>query len=557
MGANKNHLQYNAEAARVLKELERRKRMSNIAEGAGCFPLQIQAMDDTARKKIYFMPRRSGKSTMIGVDILQKALQNPGAKFLYLGFSAKSAKNIMWKDIFEKEMKRLHIVKPIAARRGKGKHYFEQHAGIINLPNGSEIILAGLDTSPKRVNALIGGKYFMAVIDECQLITQDLGFIIEELTPGLSDAWPRGGGYLVLSGYPGTHMGENLWWKLTKQDEHGLAAPDRLNVWNEYDNPSGWKMFRWTPADNPHYAKAFAEVVINHKNEFGDNYMAEPSFRRQWLGQWVIEPGDLLYKYTDANLLANDPNHKDFKKDIEIKTSLLRPEKKWIYIAGVDLGWEDATAIVVGAYCRTDKRFYIISSEKFNHTLPKDIAAKLIGIKGVYDLAYIVIDTGSGGKMTAETLRQQYNLPIVQAEKQDREALISNFNSDLRAGLIKVIYDNNKGLIDEWATCVVDKKKKDDGIWAPSRSNEDHLADAARYAHHESKHHHSVIPDDPKPRDMADEMLEVRERSKGFNQNAFGDEPDYLDQIEDQEEVDSIIQQFRSGSNNIKGRIQW
>lgn len=533
-----------AEAAKILAELQRRQERANIdiLVGAGCFERQIDFIRDPAKRKILFMPRRSGKSTALGIYLLEHALRFPNRKLLYLGLTSKSVTNIIWKDVIQREMKRLGLIRE---RPGRSEHFFDEHRGIVLLPNGSQIILCGLDSTPQRVKTLVGAKYSLVVIDEMQDIQQDVVSILEELEPAVSDYSTSGGGIIVLAGYPGQRRGENLWWKLTKQDAEGFPTADRLNPWTQ-TNQYGWKQFRWGVSDNPYMAEQFAETIQMFRSRLGDQYTADPEFRRQHLGHWVLDQDWLCYRFGDHNILAADQKLPGYEKERSILQALTRPSPTYSYYAGVDLGWEDSTAITVVAFSRTDPTLYVVHSEKMNHTVISQIGARLVDLTSQYNLQRIVIDTGAGGKLAAESLRQQFNLPVQAAVRDDKKAAVANVNSDLRAGLIKIIAESNKPLIDEMTTHLLDKKKMKIGEWAEDKKTANHSCDSFLYVHRESKHHHAVVPGITPPEaslDLGDHHVR-QNRMERFERQAGGD---WLDRLEEEQEAQIILETYGTG----------
>lgn len=546
-----DRLDRTAEAGRLLLELERRanRHTIDILDSAGLFDRQIEFIRDPAKRKLLFMPRRSGKSTALGIYLLQEALRFPNRKFLYLGLTSKSVTNIIWKDIIQKEMKRLKLIRP---RAGRQDNFFDEHRATITLPNGSQIILCGLDSSPQRVKTLVGGKYHMCIIDETQDIKQDIEAILAELGPAVSDYTTSGGGIIVLAGIPGERMGDNLWWRLTKQDPSGAPALDRENQWTP-EKRYGWKMFRWAVSDNPHQVEAFSEKIIEFRERLGDAYTSDPEFRRQWLGHWVLDSGSLVYAYSDPCLLARDERLPDYKKECEIVRALQKPSSIYTYMAGVDLGYIDATAIVVVAFSRTDKALYVVHTEKLHGAVINQIGARLVDLTSRYNLSRIVVDTGAGGKLTAESLRQIYGLPCQAASREDKKGAVSNLNSDFRAGLLRIIPESNKPLIDELATHLLDRKKIKMGEWGEDKLTENHCCDALLYAHRESLHHHAIVPTGARPEseyEQADRILHEN-RLQRLEQKAYsGSGSKGYDRIESSEEIASLIAQYGMRSNN-------
>ena len=454
----------------LVGELERRSRHHTIANEV-LFDKQLDVVHDPSRRKAIFTPRRCGKSTTIGILLLQEALAFPRRKNLYIGLTGEAAYSIIFTEIIEQECKRRKIhLKYNATTR------------TITFSNGSTIKLAGMDSSPRDMEKLLGGKYHCVVVDECQSFTQDLRMMIKEkLGPAMSDYLDRGGGIIVLAGTPGLVMGDHFWYQITKQTRTGLPDPERER---------GWSVHSWGVPSNPHMAKQFATVCKEEEELFGAMYYERPEFQRQWLGRWVLDASGRAFKFSkDHNVVA----------DMDIAASLVNGDRKWTFIIGVDLGFEDATAVVLGAYCNTDPNLYVVSSEKLKKAVASTVGLKLQALTATFAVQHISVDTGGGAsRQFAETLAAEYNLPIQAAEKTEKENAIGSMNSDFLAGRIRVVTHGgaNKDLIDELEKVTIDEKKlREKGKWAISATAEDHLCHALLYMWRNSLHKHSVIPD--------------------------------------------------------------
>ena len=498
----------------LFAEIERRTKHNAIADEV-CFPEQLAFVKDPAKRKAALCPRRSGKSMAIGILLLQEALSYPRRKSLYLGLTSDSAHNVIFQDIIERECNK---------RRIKFKYNNTTHE--MTFTNGHKIKLAGMDSSPRDMNRLLGGHYHIVVIDECQSYTQDLKTIVEKrLDPAMRDYAFSGGNIVVLAGTPGEHRGEHYWWLTTKQTTTGLPDPDRTK---------GWSVHSWGVDKNPYMAKQYAAVCEEKLALYGPAYQEMPDFQSEWLGKWVIEPGSMVYKWNpEINTL----------KDEQVMRELLEGNPRWTYVIGLDLGWDDATAIVVTAWCPTDPNFYVVHTELVNHTAMSQIGGILAAYRNRFNAVRIVADAGGGAsKLFAASLASDFSLPIVAADKHEKANKIGLMNGDFMSGKIKVIAASNKALIQEWEKLTIDRKAWDRGEWKESEKCANHGADSCLYAFRDSLHHHAVVPVPKKPEDTADRWIAERKRLRS---PVAEFEEDWWDKADREDEIRSAVRKFR------------
>ena len=295
------------------------------------------------------------------------------------------------------------------------------------------------------------------VFDECQSIKHDLGhWIRAKLGPAMVDC----DGTILLAGTAGDYMGERYWYRVTRTD--GPREP-------------GWEVFSWTPFDNPFMAQKVRAELERLQAEDAD-VEEQPWYQQQWLCRWVVDTSSRIYKFSS---LKNGIQSHDFASS-----------KLWRYVISLDFGFEDDTALVVGAFHPHDPNCYIVDSFKRPQMLTEEVAQTIIQWRDKYKPTFIVGDCQN--KTLVETLRVQYRIGIQPAQKLGKEAHIAAMNSDLRTGKLKVVEPNNRALITEWDELTWDEGKRLLGIFKENPSKDNHLADAALYLHHASKHFRST-----------------------------------------------------------------
>lgn len=508
-----------ARIEKLKAEKARRDNCNNLAQEL-CFRQQLDFIKDGSRRKAVICPRRAGKTYGIAIYLMEEGLKHPGVKLLYIGLSKSSAENAIWRDCLYR----------IKVERGLKGLTYNKVERIVYLPGGSTIQLGGIDSSPKDRERFLGGKYWLAIIDECQSHTQDLkAAIIDVLAPAMQDYYKQGGGILVLAGFPGTHMGEHFWWLVTKQDEQGRPDPGR---------EKGWSVHSWGVPDNPHMVEAFAETCREAFEKDGPEYASDPVFRRNHLGHWTLDLDSSVYKYKPVH------NDVDERRDAGLIKSLLSGDAKWFYVLGVDLGFTDPTAYLVGAYSTDDPTFYAVECVTQAGAVLKEVAGTLLGFVNKYRIGRLVMDTAS--KQFVESLRAEYNLPIVAAGKQDKEGHVIRINSDFQFQRIKVVTSHCQPLLAEWAKLKVDRRAAEKGFFKEGEKYKNHAADAFLYAYRESMHMFAK-PQVTVEKTFGDQIREQfrRDRLTASGRMSRRDFRDPLDAAVQHLRNESIVSRFR------------
>jgi hypothetical protein len=390
------------------------------------FDKQWEFISSPSKEKVAVCGRRAGKSTGGIAGLIMDAAKFPGATYLYAGLTRKSAKRVGWKAL------------KALSRRFRADILFHETDLIATLPNGSEVCFIGLD-DPDAAESLRGEKFRIILLDESASYGNNLKYVVEEvLTPMLMDA------------------DGSLWWM-------GTPSAACAGPFFEAAHNKNIAQFHWTVLDNPFIPNA-ANWLERYRTKMGwsaDN----PIYRREYLGQWEGDSTSLIYRY---------------------EASKCRGEQgtghTWHHILGVDLGYEDATAIVVVAYSDTSPNLYVVDEFKRTRMLPTDVAYKLLEYQALYSPVATVVDTGGLGKAIAEEMRLRHGIQLRAAEKKNKFEYIQLMNSDLFEGRIKFTsaVPQTRGEISilQW-----DEQKRHE-----DKRFENHLCDALLYAWRESGH---------------------------------------------------------------------
>ena len=435
------------------------------------FPKQAAFIRGKGKRKAALCTRRAGKSYGIGLYLYQRAVEHEGSTVLYLALTRDSARNIMWKD----------VLKDINKRHNMGVQFNETLLEA-RLANGSVIKLAGADASKEEMEKYLGGKYPLIVIDEAGSFRQDLRKLVyENLEPAVADY----DGEIVMIGTP-TAFTKSLFFDITQPSLGKRELGWEVHSWNTYDNP--YMESKWR--------KRMGDLV-----QVTPNIVNTPGYRRMYLGEWVTDLDDLVYKFSpDLNSISG------------------LPHASYAYVLGVDLGFNDSSAFVVAAYSFTDKHLYFIEAHKKSKMIVSDVAERIRYYQKRFDLNTIVIDNAA--KQTVEELKQRFSLPLTAADKAGKAEFIEIMNSEMVHGLIKLLPEAGE-LEVEWEDLIWDdkslKRQEHPGC-------ENHLADAALYAWRHCYQHLSEtrVKEDNRNADVMDDWWdEEAERMERVKEQSY------------------------------------
>lgn len=428
-------------------ELELAKR-ELYRRGLAEHPSQHDFVRDKSRFFAAVAGRRAGKTEGVARKLLAASRRsNNGVNMsVYVGLRKDSARQVIW----ERGLKRL------SERYDLGLRLSEQDQQMrVVCPWGHKIWLTGCPNRAE-IEKFRGFAYAMAVVDECGSMPWLEELVRRAIRPALADAQ----GSLGLVGTPGL-VCAGYWHDVTGCIVDGCS--------NHVINRQ-WSVRHWDIFDNPFIPDPETEVHIELENYGGD--ANHPDFVREWRGYWVKDETALVYPY--------DPSKNRFE---ELPGD---DSDEWHYGLGVDIGYNDACALVVGCYRVGHPEIYLVHAEKHERLIVSAVAGHVDRLCNKYPISRVVVDTGgSGAKTIAEELRQRYGMPCEAAQKKYKRDWQQIMAGDLRSGRIKVrerrpgepVQGEHAGcLIDEWLVLG----------WDPSRTKEDerfpnHASDAALY----------------------------------------------------------------------------
>lgn len=426
---------------------EQNARAQAIYDGAN--PVQRALIDDTSRYIGAVCPRRSGKTFAVTSKVLHFAEKNPNIRILIISLTLKSTVENYWSGspggLWAQNAKY-----DLGIKFNTSSHTWVHE-------NGSRGLLAGAETKAD-IEHLRGAaaEADIVVIDECKSFApahlQDL--IENVVEPGLMTR----DGQLIMIGTPGSiPMGPfySATCVLARVGEGKDARPtciawqDRAAPGPAYSVLSGddwdgiYSMHHWTIADNLAAPGQWRRALqIKRQRSWGDDH---PTWRREYLGEWVGDAADLVYSYMTARsngMEKGDPLYVNWHPEPKYGITGLNPEEgPWHLLLGLDLGFVDDSAMVLVAYSETLKVLRHVMDFKrpgLDSQAFTEIVLAIIDQYGTPEM--IVADyAGGGAKMLLETINQRYGLAIQPAEKRSKTDYIDLLNGDFLTGRVKII----------------------------------------------------------------------------------------------------------------------
>lgn len=402
------------------------------------FAKQREIIEHPARLKALLASRRFGKSYLAALYLIITALKTPNIAVLYLAMTRESAKDIMLDQKLILILNKFNI-----------QYQLNLTSLIIRFNNGSTIKLQGADSNEREPAKLRGKAFSLIVIDECQDFTTDLRKTVYAV---LKATTIDNQGTIILLGTPGNLI----------ETEN---PPLFYSVTTEQEFKYPWVVFKGNTVDNP-YMKVNFENEIAEQLKYNPGWADSNDYKREYLGQWVVDTDRVIYKFNAIRNVIHEVPQAD----------------KFTYVMGLDFGFNDHSAFVVGAYSKYDPNLYIVKTFKKTKMTLDDVQEKLIEYMTQYKLNRIICDHSA---QMVETLRNRLHYNFVPAEKIDKFEYIDLMNDDLQAGKVKLLPGTDE-LKREWNSLVFDhrspKPKELD-------SCENHLSDASLYMWRDSRHY--------------------------------------------------------------------
>jgi hypothetical protein len=429
-------------------------------------PWQRAWILDKSPRKALFGERRGAKTTTFGIAAVERRLSIPNSKGVYVGLTIKSATRVFCDEVVDRLRRKFALPCEIIG------------GNEIRFANGSIQYVIGLDATKKQKERVRGIKASDVIVDEMQSFTQNVGKIIKEvLGPAAADTKAP----IWIGGTAGDAFDDNYWYQLTR-DNTPMTPPGTPSVLHPE-----WKVWRCKWSENTAIDEITGRRVCDNVREYQAEQIREhpgieltDSWRREWNAEWIILATSLIYRFGKCNLIGDSQC-----ADVVTGAPIERPSEAFLagatYLLGIDLGYNDPTALVVCAYnTEFSNRLYVVETFQQSGMLVADVHSKLVELQGRYDFAYMVGDSSS--LQVFESLRQTYGHNI---EKADRAGKLSHqlmVNSDLQTRVV-VVMPGNDELVKQLSTCRWEQKALEKGKRVEDPKDPNHLADAFLYAH--------------------------------------------------------------------------
>jgi hypothetical protein len=415
------------------------------------FPEQRACILDPSPFKIEFCTRRGAKSFSFGVECVHDSFDHPKAKYLFLGLVREEAKRIFWDDILPELNEKFTLGMK-----------FNETTLTATMPNGARIYIGAADASQEEMRKLLGQKYRKIGIDEAQdWQNADLRELVYAvLKPAVAD-WR---GSISMMGTPGK-IAHGFFYECTPR---GVQAAIRGEVGTE----TGWSIHAWTTFENTSLDATGRRMCDKWAAEIEDLKSRFPGveqtnwFRRNYLGEWVVDDSLLVYAY-----LAE-------RNDYE---SLPTPRiGRWHNILAVDLGYNDDSAFVIAAYHSHDPCLYLHTVQKEPKLDITAVANRIRWYQSRFTIDSVIID-GANKQAVAE-MEQRHGLALIPADKRGKGDFIELMNADFGIARIKLHRQTAAPLRAEYASLIWDEKLMAKGHRVENAACANHAADAALYA---------------------------------------------------------------------------
>lgn len=444
-------------------------------------PHQKALCDSTSDHDAVIAPRQTGKSTGILLLSFRACLLRPDSLWVIVGPTLESLKRNYLIN-YRKVNKRYEL----GVRFNKTERAF-------HFPNGSVVQFIGADKDGES-DKLRGAAANGVIIDESQYFPHaDFDYLLNDVVEAAVAARK---GRVILIGTPGSVLAGEFYLATCtppgfRVDEDGQEGPPTNYAVGTPPGLAMWCKHVWSPEANeaaPHiWAKA---QRIKAQKGWGDNH---PTWRREWLGQWVAVDDELVYRYKA---------HRNSYRAQDLPT--LPGGQEWKRVLGADLGSKDGTAIVVWAYSPHSPNMYELYSAKRVKTDLQPINVSFIAAwRNQVEQEYgpferEVCDPGGLADIILETLLDDHGIYWEKAEVRQKEDHIELINDDIDARRIFCLAGSElerELMADRWL-----KDRKTGTVPPRGRRKEDDaipndVADAGLYAARWCYHRRYVAPE--------------------------------------------------------------
>lgn len=448
-------------------------------------------------------PRRWGKTYAVTLAALITGEAKPGSITLIISLTLKAIKRNYWVNP-KSSIKALSRKFGLKLETNDSELRWEHENGSIGYLLGAE--------SLEQIEYLRGIEADLYVIDECKSFAAS---VLDYLMDDIIDPQRISRlGRVMMIGTPGSVLdgpffrATNPLWKYPDLDPetgtpHRFAGMPACVIHGKPDpaknrtKGTAWSLHVGSLRDNTKMPHQWEQaLLIKDKRGYADNH---PTWRREFLAEWVASAEGLVYRYVQARVGGVKVNWFP-NRTVENPTGLPAEYGPWRLLFGLDLGYHDATALVVAAYSTTHKLLVHVWDKKQSGMDVDDAQALVkhaVARFGHPDCMWV--DTSGGGsRMLAENLRKRWAFPIERAvAKAEKNEHIEFINADFDKGRIWIIAGTDLEAqlsSSEWDQSKAKGSKAieelaREGKLQVNRLIPDDVADAFRYLYVGAMHH--------------------------------------------------------------------
>ena len=412
---------------------------------AHLYPHQMALADSPSRRRAVIASRRAGKSVACGA-MAHALCQQSSKRVLWLSLTLTNIRRIAEDSV--------HLV----CDWGGAPPTLNRSRWVYEYPNGSQIEIAGCDTTLDAAERYAGAGYDLIIIDEVGSVDPDqLDYLIDSiLWPALLDRQ----GVLVLVGTPRR--------KLAGRFHAVTSEPEK---WPR------WEVVRWSTDQNDAVAAQWKEEIESLSPE----QRTLASTRRELYGEWVDEVGDTWYHW---QLVTREPTAPD----------------KQTMILGIDFGYTNPNGFALLGWSPHDRRLFIHRAWSASGWTTTRLADEIRGV--MLDHPGVILVGDPAAAQVIADLSRLHGIHIQSADKHDVDGTVEAINDDASSGRL-VALPGAQPLLDEMAD--LDIVRKGNRL-VPNPGKPDHICDAFRYAWRRSRHR--VEEPEPRRKTEAERMME-------------------------------------------------
>lgn len=359
-----------------------------------CYAQQTAYIRSPSKRKVLRKTRRAGGTVALAVSFLEAAGRPPFANQLYVTSTLKNAKRLIWPTLKKLNTK---------YRLGGVANETEAFMRFPRLENEPIIYLGGAKDKDEieKIRGYEGGIK-RAAIDEAQAIRASIltALVDDVIEPSLFDY----DGELDVVGTPGA-----------------VSAGYFYDI-DAGDSRDGWTQFFLDLRQNPYLAAKSgkpAEQILAELRERRKWTEDNPTYRREYLGEWVTDSDALALHYVAE------------RNKCEWQETRM---PGWRYVLAFDIGYEDADAIAVLGWAPKERKLRLVKELITRKQGITELGEQLKKLAAIFLPSNVIGDLGALGKKIGEELKNRWGLPVEAADKQRKAEHIGLLDDAILTG---------------------------------------------------------------------------------------------------------------------------